>query len=88
MQIEEYYSSDRLSATATAKSDVTRLQVKVEGLQAQVNIAIRVSMYNAPNSLKDLKQIVKLETRVPPQLLRNFGTDYLLQTRTVQRGLF
>ena len=61
MQIEEYYSSDRLSATAAAKSDVTRLQVKVEGLQAQVNIAIHISMYNAPN-LTDLKQIAKLET--------------------------
>ena len=29
-----------------------------------------------PNSLKDLKQIAKLEMRVSPQLLRTCGTDY------------
>ena len=35
-QIDELYASERIAATATAKSEVAGLSVRVEGLQAQV----------------------------------------------------
>ncbi|KAI0225840.1 hypothetical protein LSAT2_023409 [Lamellibrachia satsuma] len=53
-KIEEFYSNDRLSATATAKSDVARLQVKVEGLQAQLR-EVQAQLDAREDKIRELK---------------------------------